>query len=51
MSKPQTTARTGAELLVKTLEAQLEGPVLVGIPVDYRANHQLMEIVHPSVLN
>ena len=46
MSKPPTTAQTGAELLVKTPEAQLEGPVLVGIPVDYRDNHQLVEIVH-----
>jgi acetolactate synthase-1/2/3 large subunit len=26
-----------------------EGPVVIGIPVDYRDNHQLMEIVHPSV--
>jgi acetolactate synthase-1/2/3 large subunit len=29
----------------------LEGPVVVGIPVDYRDNHQLMEIVQPNVLN
>jgi acetolactate synthase I/II/III large subunit len=29
----------------------LEGPVVVGIPVDYRDNHRLMEIVHPNVLN
>jgi acetolactate synthase I/II/III large subunit len=29
----------------------LEGPVVVGIPVDYRDNHRLMEIVHPTVLN
>jgi acetolactate synthase-1/2/3 large subunit len=29
----------------------LPGPVVVGIPVDYRDNHRLMEIVHPSVLN
>jgi acetolactate synthase-1/2/3 large subunit len=29
----------------------MEGPVVIGIPVDYRDNHQLMEIVHPSVLN
>jgi acetolactate synthase-1/2/3 large subunit len=29
----------------------LEGPVVVGIPVDYRDNHRLMEIVHPGVLN
>jgi acetolactate synthase-1/2/3 large subunit len=29
----------------------MEGPVVVGIPVDYRDNHRLMEIVHPAVLN
>ena len=29
----------------------MAGPVVVGIPVDYRDNHQLMEIVHPQVLN
>jgi acetolactate synthase-1/2/3 large subunit len=29
----------------------MEGPVVIGIPVDYRDNHQLMEIVHPGVLN
>jgi acetolactate synthase-1/2/3 large subunit len=29
----------------------MEGPVVIGIPVDYRDNHRLMEIVHPSVLN
>ncbi len=29
----------------------LEGPVVIGIPVDYRDNHRLMEIVHPNVLN
>jgi acetolactate synthase-1/2/3 large subunit len=28
-----------------------EGPVVVGIPVDYRDNHKLMEIVHPDALN
>jgi acetolactate synthase I/II/III large subunit len=27
----------------------IEGPVVIGIPVDYRDNHELMEIVHPSV--
>ena len=35
--------------LRKALE--MEGPVVVGIPVDYRDNHRLMEIVHPNVLN
>jgi len=29
----------------------MEGPVLVGVPVDYRDNHRLMEIVHPEVLS
>ncbi len=29
----------------------MDGPVVIGIPVDYRDNHQLMEIVHPNVLN
>jgi acetolactate synthase-1/2/3 large subunit len=29
----------------------LEGPVVVGIPVDYRDNHRLMEMVHPNTLN
>ncbi len=29
----------------------LNGPVVIGIPVDYRDNHRLMEIVHPTVLN
>jgi hypothetical protein len=29
----------------------MEGPVVIGIPVDYRDNHRLMEMVHPDVLN
>jgi acetolactate synthase I/II/III large subunit len=29
----------------------MEGPVLVSVPVDYRDNHRLMEIVHPDALN
>jgi acetolactate synthase-1/2/3 large subunit len=29
----------------------MQGPVIIGVPVDYRDNHQLMEIVHPSALN
>jgi acetolactate synthase-1/2/3 large subunit len=29
----------------------MDGPVVVGVPVDYRDNHQFMEIVHPSALN
>jgi acetolactate synthase-1/2/3 large subunit len=29
----------------------IPGPVIVGVPVDYRDNHQFMEIVHPGALN
>lgn len=29
----------------------MQGPVIVGVPVDYRDNHKLMEIVHPEALN
>jgi len=29
----------------------MEGPALVGVPVDYRDNHCLMEMVHPETLN
>jgi acetolactate synthase-1/2/3 large subunit len=29
----------------------IEGPVVVAIPVDYRDNHRLMEILRPDVLN
>ena len=29
----------------------MDGPVVVGIPVDYRDNHLLMDMVHPQVLN
>jgi acetolactate synthase-1/2/3 large subunit len=38
-----------APILKTALEMQ--GPVLVGVPVDYRDNHRLMEIVHPGVPN
>jgi acetolactate synthase-1/2/3 large subunit len=38
-----------ASTLKKALEMQ--GPVVVGIPVDYRDNHQLMEIMHSGALN
>jgi hypothetical protein len=39
--------------IATTLKRALEiaGPVVIGIPVDYRDNHRLMEIVHPSALN
>jgi len=29
----------------------LQGPVVIGIPVDYRDNHELFETMHPGVLN
>jgi len=29
----------------------MQGPVIVGVPVDYRDNHHFMEIVHPNTLN
>jgi len=29
----------------------LEGPVIIGIPVDYRDNHKFLEIMHPGVLD
>jgi acetolactate synthase I/II/III large subunit len=36
-----------------TIQKALEmpGPVIVGIPVDYRDNHRLMEILQPDVLD
>jgi acetolactate synthase I/II/III large subunit len=30
---------------------QMQGPVIIGVPVDYRDNHKFMEIVHPNALN
>lgn len=29
----------------------MQGPVLAAVPVDYRDNRRLMEIVHPGVRN
>ena len=29
----------------------MQGPVVIGIPVDYRDNHRLLESLHPNVLN
>ena len=29
----------------------MQGPVIVGVPVDYRDNHRLTEVVHPEALN
>lgn len=42
-----------ADEIAPTLRRALDmlGPVVVGIPVDYRDNHRLMELVHPGVLN
>ena len=42
---PVTLPKTSKKALA------MEGPVLVGVPVDYRDNHRLMEIVHPEALN
>jgi len=41
------------EQIATTLKKALAtpGPVLVAVPVDYRDNHKLMEIVHPDALN
>jgi acetolactate synthase-1/2/3 large subunit len=30
---------------------EMQGPVIIGVEVDYRDNHRLMEIVHPNALN
>jgi acetolactate synthase-1/2/3 large subunit len=30
---------------------EMQGPVLIGVPVDYRDNHKLMEVVHVDALN
>src|SRR5437667_12738104 len=38
-----------AGTLRKALEIQ--GPVVIGIPVDYRDNHRLMEMVNPTTLD
>jgi acetolactate synthase-1/2/3 large subunit len=45
ISKPDEIATTLKRALA------LEGPVVVGVPVDYRDNHRLMEIVHPTALD
>jgi hypothetical protein len=29
----------------------MQGPVIVGVTVDYRDNHRLMENVHPDALS
>jgi acetolactate synthase-1/2/3 large subunit len=38
-----------APVLQEALETQ--GPVLIGVPVDYRDNHTLMEMVHSSAVD
>ena len=42
-----------AEQIGPTLKRALEmqGPVVIGIPVDYRENHELIEMPHPNLLN
>ena len=45
ITKPDDIATTLTRALA------MEGPVVVGVPVDYRDNHRLMEIVHPDTLN
>lgn len=42
-----------ADQIAPTLKNALEmqGPVLIGIPVDYRDNYRLMQVVHPNALN
>src|SRR5258705_12583696 len=30
---------------------EMQGPVLIGVPVDYRDNYKLMEMVHPNSLD
>jgi acetolactate synthase I/II/III large subunit len=39
--------------IAPTLQKALEmpGPVLIGVPVDYRDNYKLMEMVHPGALD
>ena len=40
------------EDISSTLKAlAMAGPVIVGVPVDDRDNHRLMETVHPDALN
>jgi hypothetical protein len=43
----------GPEEISSTLKKALAmpGPVIVGVPVDYRDNQRLMENVHPDALN
>jgi acetolactate synthase-1/2/3 large subunit len=42
----------GPDQIAPTLKRALtlEGPVVVGVPVDYRDNHRLMQVIHQEVL-
>jgi len=33
------------------LALEMQGPVLIGVPVDYRDNYQLMEMVYAGALD
>jgi acetolactate synthase-1/2/3 large subunit len=45
IEKPDQISST----IKKALE--MPGPVIIGVPVDYRDNHRLMEIVQPEAFN
>ena len=45
IERPEEISSTLKKALV------MPGPVIVGVPVDYRDNHRLMENVHPDALN
>jgi acetolactate synthase-1/2/3 large subunit len=55
---PKPSARNGLRIknpdqIPSTIQEALEmqGPVLVAVPVDYRDNQRLMEIVQPEAFN
>jgi hypothetical protein len=50
LSAPRGLKIEHPEEISSTLKKALamEGPVIVGVPVDYRDNHRLMEDVHPA---
>ena len=48
-ARPAPSEQEISSTLKKALA--IEGPVLVGVPVDYRDNHRLMEMVHSEALN
>ena len=49
LTKDQLTPDQISFTIKKALE--MAGPVIIGIPVDYRDNHKFMEIMHPGVLD